>query len=60
MTHDTFTGVFPAMTTPFHDDESIDHDTLREHARRLEAAGVDAAEWLVEQEVGWYAFSDVL
>jgi len=41
MTHDTFTGVFPAMTTPFHDDESIDHDTLREHARRLEAAGVD-------------------
>jgi 4-hydroxy-tetrahydrodipicolinate synthase len=41
MTHDTFTGVFPAMTTPFHDDESIDHDTLRAHARRLEAAGVD-------------------
>jgi 4-hydroxy-tetrahydrodipicolinate synthase len=41
MTHDTFTGVFPAMTTPFHDDERIDHDTLRNHARRLEAAGVD-------------------
>jgi len=41
MTHDTFTGVFPAMTTPFHDDESIDHDTLRAHAQRLEAAGVD-------------------
>jgi 4-hydroxy-tetrahydrodipicolinate synthase len=41
MTHDTFTGVFPAMTTPFDDDESIDHQTLREHARRLEAAGVD-------------------
>jgi 4-hydroxy-tetrahydrodipicolinate synthase len=41
MTHETFTGVFPAMTTPFHDDESIDHETLREHARRLEAAGVD-------------------
>jgi 4-hydroxy-tetrahydrodipicolinate synthase len=41
MTHDTFTGVFPAMTTPFNDDESIDHDTLRAHAQRLEAAGVD-------------------
>ncbi len=41
MTHDTFTGVFPAMTTPFHDDESIDHETLRDHAQRLEQAGVD-------------------
>ena len=41
MTHDTFTGVFPAMTTPFDDDESIDHETLRDHAQRLEAAGVD-------------------
>jgi 4-hydroxy-tetrahydrodipicolinate synthase len=41
MTHDTFTGVFPAMTTPFHDDESIDHETLRDHAQRLESAGVD-------------------
>jgi len=29
------------MTTPFHDDESIDNDTLRAHAQRLEAAGVD-------------------
>ncbi len=41
MTHDTFTGVFPAMTTPLHDDERIDHETLREHAQRLERAGVD-------------------
>ena len=41
MTHETFTGVFPAMTTPLHDDESIDHETLREHAQRLEQAGVD-------------------
>lgn len=41
MTHETFTGVFPAMTTPFHDDESIDHETLRDHAQRLETAGVD-------------------
>ena len=41
MTHDTFTGVFPAMTTPFDDDERIDHDTLRDHAQRLETAGVD-------------------
>ena len=40
MTHDTFTGVFPAMTTPLHDDERIDHETLREHAQRLERAGV--------------------
>jgi 4-hydroxy-tetrahydrodipicolinate synthase len=41
MTHDTFDGVFPAMTTPFHDDESIDFETLQANARRLEEAGVD-------------------
>jgi 4-hydroxy-tetrahydrodipicolinate synthase len=41
MTHDTFDGVFPAMTTPFHEDESIDFETLQENARRLERAGVD-------------------
>jgi 4-hydroxy-tetrahydrodipicolinate synthase len=41
MTHDTFDGVFPAMTTPFHEDESIDFETLREHAQYLERAGVD-------------------
>ncbi|WP_246987251.1 4-hydroxy-tetrahydrodipicolinate synthase [Halorientalis marina] len=41
MTYDTFDGVFPAMTTPFHEDESIDFETLREHAQYLEAAGVD-------------------
>ncbi|MFB6164196.1 MAG: 4-hydroxy-tetrahydrodipicolinate synthase [Haloarculaceae archaeon] len=41
MTHETFTGVFPAMTTPFHEDESIDFETLRAHAQYLEAAGVD-------------------
>jgi len=41
MTHDTFDGVFPAMTTPFHEDESIDFETLRDHAQYLEAAGVD-------------------
>ncbi len=41
MTHEPFTGVFPAMTTPLHDDGRIDHDTLRDHARRLETAGVD-------------------
>jgi 4-hydroxy-tetrahydrodipicolinate synthase len=29
------------MTTPFTDDERIDHETLRAHARRLETAGVD-------------------
>jgi 4-hydroxy-tetrahydrodipicolinate synthase len=41
MTHEPFTGVFPAMTTPFHDDESIDFETLQANARRLERAGVD-------------------
>jgi 4-hydroxy-tetrahydrodipicolinate synthase len=29
------------MTTPFDDEERIDHDTLSTHARRLETAGVD-------------------
>ncbi|SDF15639.1 4-hydroxy-tetrahydrodipicolinate synthase [Halorientalis regularis] len=41
MTHETFTGVFPAMTTPFHADESIDFETLRDHAQWLEQRGVD-------------------
>ncbi|WIV68105.1 4-hydroxy-tetrahydrodipicolinate synthase [Natrialbaceae archaeon AArc-T1-2] len=42
MTHDIdFTGVFPAMCTPFGDDERIDFETLQADAQRLEAAGVD-------------------
>ncbi|NHX36343.1 MULTISPECIES: 4-hydroxy-tetrahydrodipicolinate synthase [Halolamina] len=36
-----FSGVYPAMTTPFREDESIAHDRLAADARRLEAAGVD-------------------
>ncbi|WP_135364115.1 4-hydroxy-tetrahydrodipicolinate synthase [Halosimplex halophilum] len=36
-----FRGVYPAMCTPFDDDGSIDFETLRSDARRLEAAGVD-------------------
>jgi 4-hydroxy-tetrahydrodipicolinate synthase len=35
------TGVFPATTTPFHPDGSIDFETLRDDVRRLLAAGVD-------------------
>ena len=38
---DTFAGVYPAMCTPFNDDESIDFETLRADAQRLEDAGVD-------------------
>lgn len=41
MTHDTFTGAMPALTTPFHEDGSIDFETLRTDARRLADAGVD-------------------
>jgi 4-hydroxy-tetrahydrodipicolinate synthase len=41
MTESTFAGVYPAMCTPFNDDHSIDFETLRADARRLEAAGVD-------------------
>jgi len=40
MTLDTFEGVYPAMCTPFHDDGSIDFETLRADARRLEDSGV--------------------
>jgi 4-hydroxy-tetrahydrodipicolinate synthase len=36
-----FSGVYPAMTTPFREDGRIDHDRLVADARRLEAAGVD-------------------
>ena len=38
---DTFAGVYPAMCTPFHEEGSIDFQTLREDAQRLESAGVD-------------------
>jgi 4-hydroxy-tetrahydrodipicolinate synthase len=41
MTDIDLTGVFPAMTTPFTPDGSIDHETLAADARRLERAGVD-------------------
>ncbi|MFB6139614.1 MAG: 4-hydroxy-tetrahydrodipicolinate synthase [Halosimplex sp.] len=41
MTPFQFRGVYPAMCTPFDDDGSIDFETLRADARRLEAAGVD-------------------
>jgi 4-hydroxy-tetrahydrodipicolinate synthase len=41
MTDIDLTGVFPAMTTPFHPDGSIDFETLRADARRLADAGVD-------------------
>ncbi|QCS43680.1 4-hydroxy-tetrahydrodipicolinate synthase [Natrinema versiforme] len=34
-------GVFPAMCTPFDEDERIDFETLQADAQRLEAAGVD-------------------
>jgi 4-hydroxy-tetrahydrodipicolinate synthase len=34
-------GVYPAIVTPFHEDGSIDHETLRADVRRLERAGVD-------------------
>ncbi|KAA9398571.1 4-hydroxy-tetrahydrodipicolinate synthase [Haloarcula sp. CBA1130] len=41
MTDIDFRGVFPAMCTPFDQDGSIDFETLREDAQRLESAGVD-------------------
>jgi len=41
MTLSEFRGVYPAMTTPFHEDGSIDFETLRTDARRLVDAGVD-------------------
>jgi 4-hydroxy-tetrahydrodipicolinate synthase len=46
MTTDTtdeepFAGVYPAITTPFSEDGSIDFETLRADIRRLETAGVD-------------------
>jgi 4-hydroxy-tetrahydrodipicolinate synthase len=40
MTEIDFTGVFPAMTTPFASDGRIDHETLADDAQRLEEAGV--------------------
>jgi len=36
-----FTGVLPALTTPFDEDLNVDHDRLAATARRLERAGVD-------------------
>ncbi len=39
--HEPFAGVYPAITTPFTEDGSIDFETLRAGVRRLETAGVD-------------------
>ncbi|PSQ26586.1 4-hydroxy-tetrahydrodipicolinate synthase [Halobacteriales archaeon QS_9_68_17] len=42
MTRDIdFSGVYPAMVTPFDADERIDSEQLRDDAQRLESAGVD-------------------
>ena len=41
MTTDPLRGVYPAMTTPFTEDGSIDFDQLQSDARRLEEVGVD-------------------
>lgn len=41
MTDYPFAGVYPAMTTPFHEDGSIDFETLRADTQRLETDGVD-------------------
>ncbi|PSP74476.1 4-hydroxy-tetrahydrodipicolinate synthase [Halobacteriales archaeon QS_3_64_16] len=38
--HTDFRGVYPAITTPFREDDRIDVDCLRENAQRLEEAGV--------------------
>ena len=40
-TDEPFAGVYPAMTTPFRPDDSIDFEQLRDDAQRLESAGVD-------------------
>jgi 4-hydroxy-tetrahydrodipicolinate synthase len=40
-TDEPFAGVYPAITTPFHEDGSIDFETLRADVRRLVTAGVD-------------------
>ena len=42
MTRDIdFSGVYPAMVTPFDANERIDFEQLRDDAQRLESAGVD-------------------
>ncbi|ACM56269.1 4-hydroxy-tetrahydrodipicolinate synthase [Halorubrum lacusprofundi] len=40
-TDEPFEGVYPAMTTPFTDDDEVDHEQLAANARYLERAGVD-------------------
>jgi 4-hydroxy-tetrahydrodipicolinate synthase len=40
-TNEPFEGVYPAMTTPFTDDDEVDHEQLADNARYLERAGVD-------------------
>ncbi len=39
LTRDQWRGVFPAITTPFLTDGTVDHEFLAGHARRLVAAG---------------------
>jgi 4-hydroxy-tetrahydrodipicolinate synthase len=40
MTHEPFVGALPALTTPFHEDGSIDFETHRDNVRRVEREGV--------------------
>ena len=39
MQQSQWAGVFPAITTPFRDDQSVDHDALAAHVRWLADAG---------------------
>lgn len=41
MTHTPFTGTYTAITTPFEENNEIDHEQVRRDVRRLESAGVD-------------------
>jgi len=40
-TDEPFEGVYPAMTTPFTEDDEVDHDQLADNAQYMERAGVD-------------------
>ena len=42
MTREQWHGVFPAITTPLTDHDTVDHDFLAQHAARLVAAGARA------------------
>ena len=50
----SFEGVIPAITTPFRDDLSIDHEFLKRHAAQIRATTSGGASSMTRCSTSWW------